>query len=279
MREEQAVGRADVVAAAGDGEREVAAAGGEGVEGGREAEGPVGRGGVLFVEDREEVGAEDVETEEAEVKPGSQSGHDELLFGGGGRGLFEDGVDLVERAVAADELAADGPVGGELALAGRLHGGDGGVLGDGDGDELAGAARGAVGDVEVVADEVKKRLISDEVAAAEDGVAVAAGGGLGDEAHARTEGAAGFGVGGFVAGADDDAEFLDAGAGGLLEDDLEGGFRFALLVDERLEREGALARIRGGDEGFADGHGRARGRTGEVSRGGRAASTGKAADS
>ena len=183
LREEQAVGRADVVAAAGDGQREVAAAGGEGVKGGREAEGPVGCGGVVFVEDREEVGAEDVETEEAEVKPGPQAGYDELLFGGGGRGLFEDGVDLVERAVAADEFAADGTVGGELALAGRLDGGDGGVLGDGDVDELAGAARGAVGDVEVIADEVKERLVAHEVATAEDGVAVAARGGLGDETH------------------------------------------------------------------------------------------------
>lgn len=107
----------------------------------------------------------------------------------------------------------------------------------------------------MVADEVEKRLIADEVATAEDGVTIAARSGPGDEPHAGPQRAAGLGVGGFITGAHDDAELFDAGTGSLLEDELEGGFRFTALVDQDLQREGALARVGGGDEGLANRHG------------------------
>ena len=107
----------------------------------------------------------------------------------------------------------------------------------------------------MVADEVEERLVADEFTSAKDGMTIAASGGLGDEADARTQGAAGLGVSGFVAGADDDAELLDPGAGGFLEHDLKGGFRFSVLIHQRLERQGALAGIGGGDEGFRIGLG------------------------
>jgi hypothetical protein len=136
-----------------------------------------------------------------------------------------------------------------------LDRGDGGVFGGRDVDELTRATRGALRDVQVIADEMEERLIPDELAAAKNGVTVARGGFLGDEPHAWTERPAGFGVRRFVAGADDHAKFLDAGAGGLLEHDLERGLRFALLVDEGLQRERALAGVGSGDERFANGHG------------------------
>lgn len=85
-------------------------------------------------------------------------------------------------------------------------------------------------------------------------MAVAAGMGLRDETNARAEIAAGLGVGGFVAGTNDDAKLFDAGVGGFFEDELQGSFRFAVRIDERLERKGALARVGGGDEGFANFH-------------------------
>jgi hypothetical protein len=107
----------------------------------------------------------------------------------------------------------------------------------------------------MIAHQVKKGLPGDEFASAEDGVAVTAGFALGDEAYAVAEDSAGGGVGGFVARADHHAELLDTGGGGLLENDLEGGFRFALLVDQHLEGQGALAGIGSGDEGFSDFHG------------------------
>jgi hypothetical protein len=67
--------------------------------------------------------------------------------------------------------------------------------------------------------------------------------------------AARAGIGGLVARTNDHAEFLHARAGGLLEDDLQGGLRLALRVDQHLEGQRALAGIGGGDEGFADFHG------------------------
>ena len=87
-------------------------------------------------------------------------------------------------------------------------------------------------------------------------MAVAAGLILHEEAHAGAQGAAGVGVGRLVAWADDDAELLDAGAGGLLQNYLQGGFGFAVLIDQGLQRQRALAGIGGGDEDFADSHGR-----------------------
>jgi hypothetical protein len=107
----------------------------------------------------------------------------------------------------------------------------------------------------MVAHEVEKSLAADEIASAEDGMAIATRLALGNEANTVAERAAGAGIGGFVAGAHDHAEFLDAGAGRLLQDDLQGGLRLALLVDQHLERQGALAGIGGGDEGFANFHG------------------------
>ena len=178
------------------------------------------------------------------------------MLGDGGRGFFKDGIDLVNRPIAADQFAADGSIRRELALARGLHGGDGGVFGDGDVNQLTGATGGTVRDVEVIADEVEKWLFAYEFASAENGVAVAARGGLRDETHARAQRAAGLGVGRLVAWADDHAKFLDPGARGFLEDDLEGGLGFALLVDEGLQRKRALAGVGCGDEGFADGHGR-----------------------
>ena len=106
----------------------------------------------------------------------------------------------------------------------RLHGGDGRVLGFRDVDQLPGAARGAVRHMEMVSHKVQKSLSTDEFPPAKHRVAVAPGIGLGDKAHAIAKGAACGAVGGFVARADDDAKFLDTRGGGLLEDDLEGGF-------------------------------------------------------
>ena len=50
----------------------------------------------------------------------------------------------------------------------------------------------------------------------------------------------GGGVGGFVAGANDDGDFLDAGGGDFLGEDGEGGAGGAVAVHERLEGERAL---------------------------------------
>ena len=65
LREQQTVGRPDVVAATGDGKREITTAGSERVQRGGESERVVGCCGVLLVEDIEKIWSEHVQTEEA----------------------------------------------------------------------------------------------------------------------------------------------------------------------------------------------------------------------
>jgi hypothetical protein len=177
----------------------------------------------LLLEQVEQLRPEHVHAEEAQVEARAQPRHDQLLLGDRRRGLLEDRVDLVERALAADEPSAHRAVGRELALARGLHGGDRRVLRHGHVHELARATRRAVRDVQVIADQVEERVIADEVAAAEHRVAVAARLRLRHEPHPGAERTAGLAVRGLVARADDDAELLDPGAGGLLEDDAERG--------------------------------------------------------
>ena len=112
----------------------------------------------------------------------------------------------------------------------------------------------AAADVEVVADQVQEGLAADELAGAVDGVAIAERLGLRDERQAAGVLAGGVGVGGLVARADHDADFLDAGAQHFFDDDGEDGFFHAVAVDQGLQRQGALVAAGGGDDGFADLH-------------------------
>ena len=193
--------------------------------------------------------------EEAQVVARPQPRHQQLLFGHRRRGFFQHGLDLVERAFAAHEPAADRAIGRQEALVRRLHGGDRRVLGLRHADELAGAADRAVRHMQMVAHQVKKGLSADEFASAQHGVAVTARIALHNEAHPVAQRPAGAGIGGLVARADDHANSSTPASGGFLEDDLQGGLRFALLVNQHLERQRALPGIGRGDEGFADFHG------------------------
>jgi len=49
----------------------------------------------------------------------------------------------------------------------------------------------------------------------------------------------------------DDQAFLDAGCGGFLRQNPQGGLRLAVPVDQGLERQRPLVRSRGGDDSFA----------------------------
>ena len=71
---------------------------------------------------------------------GAQAGDHQALFGFGGRGLFDDGVDAVEILAAGHALAARRAVMRQQVFAGGLHRRDGAVLGFGDFDQLLGAA-------------------------------------------------------------------------------------------------------------------------------------------
>jgi hypothetical protein len=195
-----------------------------------------------------------VESEETKIEAGPQTGNDELLLRDGRRGLFEDGFDLINRFLASDQATSDRTIRGDLTFAGWLNRGHRGILRGSDVEQLTRTTLQALGDVKVIAHEMEKRFVADEVAAAEHRVTIAFGRGLGDESDAWTKGAARVGESGLVAWTNDHAELFDAGTGRFFENDLKRSLRFSVRIDERLERKGALARIGGGDESFADFH-------------------------
>ena len=135
-----------------------------------------------------------------------------------------------------------------------LHGGDGAFFGAGDFDELTGAASLGGAEIEVVADEEEEGIVLAKVRSAVDGVGIAEGGGLFDKGEAGGVGSGSGAVGGFIAGADDDADALNAGAEDFLEDDGQSGLAGAVAVHEGLKGQGALMFASGGDEGLGDFH-------------------------
>ena len=210
----------------------------------------------MFGEDLEQGGGEEVDAEETEVLALAEAGGGEDAFGFGGGGFFDDGFDFVESVRALDAGSADAAVVREFAFVGGLDGGDGAIGGECGFEELCGAGfLGATG-VEVIADHEEKRIVTGEIGSAMDGVAVAEGFRLWDEAHLAGERSGCGGVGGFVTGADDHGDFSDASGGDFLGENGEGGFRNAILVHECLKREGALVFSGGGNDGFGDFHGR-----------------------
>jgi hypothetical protein len=265
LRKEQAVGSANIVATARDGEGEVTLSIRQCVKGGRQTQRTIRGGSALFFEQGKNFSAEHVEAEEAQIETGAQTRDDQLLLGDGRRGFFENGFDLVNRLLSAHQPSADRAVGRELAFAGGLDGGDRGVFGGGDLKELSGATLLALSNVQVIADEMQKRFVADELAPAEDRVSVTAGRGLRNEANLGAERSACIRVGVLIARTDNDRELLDAGAGGFFEYDLEGGFRFAARIDQRLKREGALTWISRSNKGFANFHWTDRKRSGSQS--------------
>jgi hypothetical protein len=198
-----------------------------------------------------------VHAEEAEVVAGAQAGHEAVLFGERRCRFLQHMLDGGESSACRHKRAADGAVVLELALVGRLDGGDGAGFRLGGIEKLACAALGRLGNVEVVADLEEKRLVADELAAAEHGVAVAKRCGLFDERQLGGVGCEDARVGVAVAFGVDEPDLFDAGGEHLVEDDGECGFLGAVAIGEGLEREAALGRAGGGDEGLrdAEGHG------------------------
>ena len=83
---------------------------------------------------------EHVHAEEAEIIAGAHAGDQEALFGFGGGGLFDDGLDAVEVAAAGDASAGDRAETRQQALAGRLHAADGAGFGLGQFHQALGTA-------------------------------------------------------------------------------------------------------------------------------------------
>jgi len=193
-------------------------------------------------EDLEDGGGEHVHAVKAEVLAASESGNDEALFGFSGSGFLENRIDAIEAGFTCNGLAADGAEVWKEILARDLNGGDGAAGGCGGVDEALCGAAGFRADVDVIADEVEEWLVADEIARAGYGIGVATGGTLRDEGEANGIFADEFGVRLFIAGRNDDADVVDASAGGFVYDQAEDGALDALLVDEQLHGQGALTR-------------------------------------
>jgi len=251
---EQAVTRAEVVAAVVQLESEVTFARRQLGERGGEGDALISGAGKVLAEEVHHGRSEHVDAEEAEIRAGAEAGDDDLLLGLSGRRLFEDGVNPVEGIIAGNALSANGAELGEQTFAGGLHGGDGALFCLGEGDDLCGAAASVAADVQMVADEMEERLAANEIAGAPDGVAVAARLVLLNEADASGVITGNLRIDIGVAGTDDNADLLDLGLNDLLEEDSQHAALSSVPVDEVLQREAAL---RGGgcrDDGLSDPH-------------------------
>ena len=98
---------------------------------------------------------------------------------------------------------------------------------------------------------MEKGILADEFATEQDCLGVAFGLCLLDELQSIGVGPGGLGVGFLVPWTDNQTDFVDVGSGCFLEDNFEGGFLGAVLINECLKREGALSRVGEGDEGLA----------------------------
>jgi len=243
---QEAVTQADVVAVVGALERQVLLAFGQFGERRREAH---ARSQKIHY-----AGREHVHSEEAKVVAGAQAWDHQALLGFGGSGLFHDGLDAVEILAAGDALAADRTIAGEQVLTRGLHRRNGARLRFRHIDQLLRAALRGAADIKVVADQMQERILLDEVAGAQHGVAVAQRFRLRNQAQAPGVIARHTRVRRFVSGRNDDANFFDARAQGLFDNDAQHRLFNAIAIDEGLERQAPLVRPGSRDHRFADLH-------------------------
>ena len=107
----------------------------------------------------------------------------------------------------------------------------------------------------MIADQVQERLSGHKVAGAIDGVTVAQRVLLLHKSQPWGMLAGSRSVGGLVTGTNHHADLLHAGPQGLFHDDTQYGFLSAIAIDQRLQRQGALAAPCRGDDGFGYLHG------------------------
>src|ERR1022692_4471381 len=106
----------------------------------------------------------------------------------------------------------------------------------------------------MIADQVQEGVLPDEVAGAQNGVAVAQRFGLGDEAEAAGMIAGYPRVRCLVAWRNDNSDFVDTGAQGFFDYDAEDRLFDAIAVDEGLQRQAPLAGSGGCDHRLTDFH-------------------------
>ncbi len=122
----------------------------------------------------------------------------------------------------------------------RLNGGYRAFFGHCGGQKLGGAGGGGLAQVKVVGNHQEKRLVSGESRGTMHGVPVTQGVRLLDEMHVARVRASGFLVGRLVTRTNDDRDFLNPGCGDFAGEDGEDGFRNAVTIHKRLQRQSAL---------------------------------------
>jgi hypothetical protein len=142
-------------------------------------------------------------------------------------------------------------------LARRLHRRDGAVLCAGTLDDLLGTPRLFLADVKMIADEMQERLCAREVSRQTQRMSVTAGIDLFDKMQSARMSPGGLAIGVPVAWSDDQTGFFDPGADDLFDENLQGGFRNSIAIDERLQGQGTLVDAGRRDDGFAKVHGAA----------------------
>ena len=183
-----------------------------------------------------------------------QPRHDQSLLRLGGRGLLDDGVDLVQALAPRHMAPANGAVVGQQALSGCLDGRDGAGFCRSDCHQQLGAVLAGAADVEVVADQVQKRVAPHEFPGAVDGVAMATRLCLGDEMEAPHVLPGYLGVGFLVARVDHNRDLFDAGGGHFLHENAQHRLLDPVAIGEGLQWQGALFAPGGGNDGFGDFH-------------------------
>ena len=144
LGDQQAIAGAEVIAASDGFEGEILLVADEFGESSRKRDGR--RIGEHPAKQVHHCRGEYVDAEEAEIVTGADAWHEEPLFGFGGRGLLEDGIDAIEAGPLGETAACDGPEVRQEALARGLHAGDGTLCGLGQFDQAL-DARLAAADV------------------------------------------------------------------------------------------------------------------------------------
>jgi hypothetical protein len=188
--------------------------------------------------------------------PGAQTGHNEFLFGHGRRRFFEHAVHLVETGLADQPPGSDRAVMRKLAFVRCLHRRHRAGLRRGNINQLPGARFLTVGNIEVVTDQKQERLASGERMGAEHRVSIAERFRLLDELNAIDVRSGGRRKRTLIARGNHQADFLDTGLQDFFKQDGERRFGLAIAVHQRLQRQAALVPAGGGDDSFADFHGR-----------------------
>ena len=107
---------------------------------------------------------------------------------------------------------------------------------------------------QMIADKMQKWVVADKIARAGNCVAVAARFMLRNEMQPIGVRAGRFGIRGFGAGLYDDGDVSRTSALRFLDQNLQSGFCRAILINDGLKRQTALAGAGCRDDGFADVH-------------------------